>query len=112
MKSTCVSTSQRMRVIRLARSSRHRFEPRVLAKPAADLCRRLAVCDHDVSGEIVRAADERRADAVRVHGDTLLLEEADLLHVEAARRDDAQSLVPARVERLANFPDEPLVHTG
>src|SRR4051794_31943819 len=100
MKSTCVSTSQRIRpdtpalyqaargVARLV----HEVEPRVRLVPAAGLGRRVAVGEHDVRGEVVRAADERGADAVRVDGHAVALELADLGHVEAARDDDPHAL--------------------
>src|SRR6266508_2760865 len=74
MKSTCVSTSQR-------------------------ITRR------------VEAADERRADAVRVDGCARRLELADLLDREAPRGDDLHALEAVSVERLAHLPYQPLVHS-
>src|SRR5437762_5857635 len=68
--------------------SRNEFEARIRPVPAADLRARAPVAHHDVGGEVVRATDQRRADAVRVDRDSTLLELADLLAREAARGDD------------------------
>src|SRR5438105_6895926 len=73
--------------------SRHRLEPRVLAVAAPDLRRRLPVGDHDVAGEVVGAADERRADAIGVDRHALVLELADLRLGEATAGDDAHAVV-------------------
>src|SRR6185369_7183473 len=85
------------------------LEPRVRAVAAADLRGGLAVGQDDVAGEVVRAADQRRADAVGVNRDALLLERADLVDVEAAGDDDPDLPEALAVERLAHLPDEPLV---
>ena len=76
---------------------------------AADLRRREAVREDDVGGEVVVAADERRADAVGVDRDVLRLELADPVDVEAARDDDLHALEAVLVERVAHLPDEALV---
>ena len=55
---------------------------------------------------------ERRADAVRVDGNTALLERTDLVDREAARDDDANRVMARRVERVAQVADEPLVDAG
>src|SRR5690349_14970694 len=88
------------------------LEARVVAVVASDLRRREAVRDDDVAGEVVGAADERRADAVGVDRHVVILELADLLGGEASGYDDAHALVPAVVEGVPHLPDEPRVHTG
>src|SRR5712692_3666188 len=121
MKSTWVSTSQRMRASTTSllptarvepRPLRDRLEPRILAVVPSHLRRRHPVRDHDVAREIVRAANERRADAVGVDRDALVLEFADLRLAEAAGRDDPHVRVARGVERVAHLPDEALVHAG
>src|SRR5438874_11519128 len=102
MKSICVSTSQRT-VPLIASRSRHELEPRARLESATDLRRRTPVGEDDVRGEVIRAADERRADAVRVHRHALLFEVADLLDRETARGDDLHPLEPVPVERVAHL---------
>src|SRR5439155_23406764 len=92
-------------------SSYDRLDARVLPVVAADLRGGHAVPDDDVAGEVVGAADERRADTVRIDRDALPLEARDLLCREATRGDDAHLLVARRIERVADLPDETLVHT-
>src|SRR5437660_3191307 len=133
MKSTCVSTSQRTvplttfalqppprgpprplragyprkfraLVPKACRKSLDELEPLVRAEAAADLRRLAPVCEHDVGGEVVRAADERRADAVRVDRHAPLLELADLLDGETTRGDDLHVLEPVGIERVAHAP--------
>src|SRR5689334_1227232 len=107
MKSTCVSTSQRTIPLtaaplggarepletryrgsrdpweaRLCRKSVDQLEARVRPEATAHLRRRAAVGQHDVGGEVVCAADQRRADAVCVDGYAVPLELADLLDRE------------------------------
>ena len=65
-----------------------RLEARVRAVLAPDLRARPAVDHHDVGGEVVGAADQRRADAVGVDGHAGRLERADALGGEAAGDDD------------------------
>src|SRR5437870_6356188 len=108
MKSTCVSTSQRI-VPAIALALGHELEARVRPKPAADLRRRTAVRHDDVRGEVVRASNQRRADAVGVYGDVALLERVDLLGRESAGGNDPHALEAVAVERLAHLEDEPLV---
>ena len=64
-------------------------QPRVRVEPAADLRARLAVDDHDIGRVVVRASDQRRADAVGVNRHAVALERADPLGVEASGHDDA-----------------------
>ena len=59
----------------------------------------------DVGGEVVVAADERRADAVGVDRDVLRLELADALDVEAAEDDDLHALEAVLVESVAHLAD-------
>ena len=84
----------RARALRAA-GQRTRAEARVRAVLAPDLRARPAVDHHDVGGEVVGAADQRRADAVGVDGHARRLEGADALGVEAARDDDPHVLVAA-----------------
>src|ERR687888_2571277 len=77
---------------------KHSLQALVGTKAPADLRRGQAVGQDDVSGVVVFAADERRADAVRVDRDTTLLEGADLLGVEAAGCDDLHALEPVLVQ--------------
>src|SRR5437762_10729526 len=64
--------------------------------------------DSDNVGGVVKpgAVDERRADTVDVDRHAKLLEPADLLGIEPARRDDPHVLVAALVERFAKELDE------
>src|ERR1700722_16624399 len=55
---------------------------------APDLRARPAVQQHDVGGEVVLPADQRRPDAIGVHRDAGGLELPDPLGVEAARGAD------------------------
>src|SRR2546428_686326 len=96
MKSTCVSTSQRMRPGTTSLLPTARVEHRPQQFQAA----------------LEGGADERRADAVRVDRDALVLELGDLRLVEAAGRDDPHARVARGVERVAHLPDEALVHAG
>src|SRR5262249_60701389 len=68
-----------------------------------------AVLEPAVGGEMVRAADQRGADAVGVDGDAALLELADLLDREPARDDDLDPLEAVAVERVADLPHQALV---
>ena len=67
---------------------------------------------NDVGREVVLAAEQRRADPVRVNRAVQRLEPADLLRVEAAGDDDAHALVAGGVERLAHALHEPGVDAG
>src|SRR3954467_13393775 len=86
---------------------RDALEARVRPRPAADLRRGLTVRDHDVGREVVRPADQRRADAVGVDGDVTGLEFGDLLRGEAARDHDPHLVEALAIERLADVRDEP-----
>src|SRR5688500_2492058 len=79
----------------------HELEARVRAVAAADLCGRAPVGHDDVRGEVVLAADQRRADAVGVDGDALPFECLDLVDGEAAGGDYADPLEAVVVERVA-----------
>src|SRR5262249_11037130 len=113
-KSTCVSTSHSTRPATAAayRCSGDELEARVRAEPPPDLRRRPAVRHHDVRGEVVRAADGARADAVRVDRHAFLLELADLLDREPTGDDDAHRPEARAVERVPHLVDEPRVHAG
>src|SRR5215218_3095231 len=87
------------------------LEARVRPRPPPDLRRGLPIGDDDVGREVVRAADQRRADAVRVDRDVIGFELGDLLRREPAGRDDPYLLEPVAVERLAHVRDEPSVDT-
>src|SRR5262245_58487842 len=76
----------------------HDFEPFARPLPAPDLRERLSLDPDDVRREVVRAADERRTDAVDVRRHAGLLERADLVDGEAARRDDPHAGKTLRVE--------------
>src|ERR1035437_3417876 len=86
---------RRMRRDYFARSSanehaaalRDELEPRVLAMAAPELRRRPPVGHPDAARKIFRAANERRADAVRVDRHASLLELGDLRNGEPARRN-------------------------
>src|SRR5919109_104241 len=91
---------------------KHELEARVGPVRPADLGRGQSVGEDDVGGEVVLAANERRADAVRVDGHLAMLEGTDLLRVEAARGDDLDPFEAVFVQSLANLPDEPLIHAG
>src|SRR4051794_6054577 len=93
-------------------ASGNRLEAWVGGGLAADLRVRLAVDEDDVGGEVVRPADQRRADAVRVDRHALRLELADALRVESSRGDDLDLLVAGVVERPADLADEHLVDAG
>src|SRR4051794_40521676 len=88
---------------------KHSLQPATFAEAATDLGRGEPVGEHDVAGEVVLAADERRADAVGVDGDAPLLEGADLLRVETARGDDLDALEAVLVKSVAHLPHEALV---
>ena len=83
-----------------------RGEARVRAVLAPDLRARPPVDQHDVGGEVVGAADQRRADAVGVDGDVRRLEGADALRVEAAGDDDLDVVEAVAVELVADEVDE------
>src|SRR2546429_3884391 len=87
-----------------------RRPPRSTLFPYTTLFR--SVGQHDVGGEVVRAADQRGADAVGVDGNASLLELADLLDGEAPGDDDLDPLESVAVESLADLADEPLVDAG
>src|SRR5215211_3334972 len=80
------------------------FQPLVRPVAAPDLRARATVRQHDVGREVVRAADERRADPVGVHRDAARLELADPSGVEAAGHDDLHALETVAVERVAHLP--------
>src|SRR5213592_2604846 len=61
---------------------KHSLQQAALAEAAAHLGRGEPVGEHDVTGEVVLTANERRADPIGVDGDAPLLEGADLLRVE------------------------------
>ena len=73
-------------------------QARVRAVLAPDLPARAAVDHHDVGREVVRAADQRGADAVGVDRHAVGLERADALGGEAAGDDDLDVAVAVRVE--------------
>src|SRR5262249_58512495 len=81
----------------------------VRTEPAADLCSRPTVREHDVAREVVLAADQRRADAVGVHRHARLLKRADPVDREAAGGDDPDPLEAVAVERLSYLAHEALV---
>ena len=58
------------------------------------------------------AVEECGAHAVGVHGHPVLLEGADLRHVESPGREDPHVPQPFGVERVAHVPDEGRVHAG
>src|SRR6266508_4328408 len=91
---------------------KHQLHPRVGPVPAADLRGRKAVRQDDVRGEVVLAANQRRADAVGVDGDTPGLELADALGVEPSGNDDLDPLEARFVEPVAHLAPEPLVHAA
>src|SRR6266545_6064977 len=91
---------------------KHRLQPWVGPEPAADLRGRQAVRQDDVRGEVVLAADQRRADPVGVDGNTSGLELADALGVEPSGNDDLDPLEARFVERVAHLAHEPLVHAA
>src|SRR6185369_10028612 len=103
MKSTWVSTSQS------ARTLGNEFETGIRAEAAAHLRRFAAVREHDVAREVVRAADQRRTDAVGVDRHAGLLERLDPLHREAARDDDPHPLEAVAVERVTDIAHQALV---
>src|SRR4051812_11684202 len=82
---------------RLGRPS-NRLQPGVRPQLAADLAGGPTVGHHDIGGEVVRAADQRRADAVRVDRHAGGLELADAVGGEAAGADDADVAEPVGVE--------------
>src|SRR3954462_8587550 len=82
----------------LAEALRGPLEPLVGAVLAPDLRARLALHQHDLGGEVVRAAQERRAGPGRVAGPAGPLEPADAVGGEAAGHDDLPALVPRLVE--------------
>src|SRR5205807_10624630 len=87
-------------------------EPRIRLVAPSDLCRRTTIREHDVRGEVVVAADQRRTDTVGVDRDALLLELADLADGETSGDDDLQPFEAVRVECVAHLAHEPLVHPG
>src|SRR3954451_3766288 len=87
-----------------------RLEPRVGPVLTPDLRARAAVDQHDVGGEVVGAADQRRADPVGVDRHLRRLEGADPLGVEAAGGDDRDVAEAVAVELLADEVDELGVH--
>src|SRR3954469_17135859 len=94
----------------IAEALRGPLEPLVGAVLAPDLRARLALHQHDIGGEVVRAAQEGRADPVRVDGHAVPLELADAVGGEAAGHDDLHALVPRLVERAAHAPHEHVVY--
>src|SRR5205807_7435574 len=88
------------------------LESRVRPETAAGLGRRAAVREDDVGGEVVRAADQRRADAVGINGNAPLLELADLLRGEAAGDDDLDPLEAVSIERVAHVPHQAFADAG
>src|SRR5438105_11682354 len=98
MKSTCVSTSHRMGPLTIA--SRNELEPRVRTIAPSRLRGGTPVREDDVTREVIGAANQRRADAVRVDRNAAPLELPDLLDVEATRRDDLDALETIAVERV------------
>src|SRR6266404_3332448 len=63
----------------IVRASRNELEPRALAITPAELPGRPSIREDDVGSEVVRAANEGRADAVGVDRHAAGLELADLL---------------------------------
>ena len=90
----------------------HPLEARVRQQLAAPLAGRPAVGHHHVGREVVLAADQGGAHAVRVHRHAGVLEGADLRRVEAAGDDDAHVAEAGAVERVADVPDELRVHAA
>src|SRR5437764_15321113 len=82
------------------------LEALVRPDPAPGLRARAPVDLDHVGGEVVVAAQQRRAHAVGVDRHAALLEGGDLVDGEAARDDDAHALVARRVERVADLLDE------
>src|SRR6185503_5251892 len=105
-KSTWVATSQRSGPLT---ASSYELEAPARAESAPDLAGGPAVGEDDVRGEVVLAADQRGADTVGVDRDPAPRESLDLLHREAARRDDPNALEAVLVERVADLPDQTLV---
>src|SRR3954470_20746170 len=81
------------RATRAGAESLDAAEARVRVLAAPDLRHGAAVHAHDVGREVVRAAQQRRPDAIGVDGRTRRLERGDLRRVEAARDDDPRMLV-------------------
>ena len=75
---------------------------------AANLGAGFAVGKHDVRSEVEIAPvrDQRRTDTVGVYGNPRFPEEADLVHPESPRRDDAHGFEARVVESLANVVDK------
>src|ERR671937_1933780 len=94
-------------VPRASRLSLDELEPGVRAEPAPRLRGGAAVREDDVCGEVVRAANQRRAHAVGVDRHAALLELTDLLGGEPAGDDDLHPLEAVTVERLAHARDQP-----
>src|SRR5439155_14055356 len=66
-----------------------------------------AVLDHhDVGREVVLATDQARSDAIHVDGNTLALELAYPLRVEASRHDDSDAAMTSIVERPSHEPHQ------
>src|SRR4051794_34464150 len=78
----------------------------------ADLRARLPIDLDDVGGEVVLAAQQRRAHAVRVDRHALGLEAPDLVSREAAGDDDVDVAVAGVVERGADLLDERRLHAA
>src|SRR5206468_3403626 len=100
---------RRLRARDPAGVSFHALESRVRPLPAPDLRDSPPLDPDDVRREVVRAPEERRADAVDVDRYTGLLEGADLVHGEAARGDDAHVLEAVVVESRAHVPHQAFV---
>src|SRR5437867_4133188 len=88
------------------------LEPRIRPLRAPDLRHRPALDANDVGGEVVRTAQQRRADAVHVRRNARTLEGADLVDGKAPRDDDSDGLETLGVERGPHLADEPLVHAA
>src|SRR4029453_10436975 len=96
------------RARRLCDASLDELEPWVRPKTAPRFRRGAAVGQHHVGREVVRAADQRRADAVGGDGNAPFPELADLLDGDPAGDDDLDPLESVAVERIPDLADEPL----